>query len=79
MCCSMYLDRVETRFNRICRVDDQLVVEHDLSHESQIPHIFPSLGRPFGASSLDLLIPIERQQAHLYILVNSSFLDDYRK
>ncbi|XP_020890992.1 uncharacterized protein LOC110230972 isoform X2 [Arabidopsis lyrata subsp. lyrata] len=77
--CSMYLDDVETRFNRIRRVDDHPVVEHDLGPESEIPHSFPFLGRPVSASRLDTLSPIERQQAHRYILVNSSFLDDYRK
>lgn len=75
----MYLDDVETRFNRISRVDDHPVVEHDLGPESEIPHSFPFLGRPVGASRFDTLSPIERQQAHRYILVNSSFLDDYRK
>ncbi|XP_024016173.1 uncharacterized protein LOC112089662 isoform X5 [Eutrema salsugineum] len=55
------------------------MVEHDLGSESQIPLIFPSLGRSVGASILGTLSPIERQQAHRYILVNSSFLDEYRR
>lgn len=75
----MYLDGIETRFNRIGRVDDHPMVEHDLGSDSQIPCIFPSLGRSVGASRLDTLTSIERQQAHRYILVNSSFLDDYRE
>jgi len=60
----MYLDDIETRFNRVGRVDDHTTVEHDLGLESQIPQMFPSLRRPVGASILDTLSPIERQQAH---------------
>jgi len=77
----MYLDDVETRFNRIGRVDDHSVVEHDLGLNHKFHKVFLFLGDMLhvGASRLDTLSPIERQQAHKYILVNSSFLDDYRK
>lgn len=77
--CSMYLEGLETRFNRVGRVDDHPMAGHELGSESQIWHIFPLLGRSVGASLLDTLSPFERQQAHQYILVNSSFLDDYRE
>ncbi|CAA7023826.1 unnamed protein product [Microthlaspi erraticum] len=78
---SMYLEVIETRFNRVERVDDRgdPIVEHSLGSNSQIPLIFPSVGRFVGASTMDTLSYLEWQQAHRYILFNCPFLDEYRE
>lgn len=77
--CSMYLEGVDKRFNRVGRVDDQHMAQHELGSDLHIPLIFPSLEKSVGASVLATLSPFERQQAHRYILVNNSFIDDYRE
>ncbi|CAL9234078.1 unnamed protein product, partial [Arabidopsis halleri] len=77
--CSMYLDGIETRFNRIGRVNDLPMSTHNLTPESQIPNVFPSLGRYIGGSQYATLSPTERQQAHRYILICCPFLDGLRE
>ncbi|CAA7027471.1 unnamed protein product [Microthlaspi erraticum] len=77
--CSMYLDGIETRFNRTGRVNDIPMSTHTLGSDSAIPVFFPSLGRSIGASQYATLSPIERQQAHRYILICCPFLDRLRE
>lgn len=77
--CSRYLDGIETRFNRIGRVNDLPMSTHNLGEDSQIPIVFPSLGRCNGASQYATLSLMENQQAHCYILISCPFLDELRQ
>lgn len=77
--CSMYLNDIETRFNRIGRVDDQPPVEISIRTNSELPHIFPNHGRFVGAGQVYSLNHVERQQAHRHILVNCQLLDHLRE
>lgn len=71
--CSVYLDGIETRFNRIGRVNDITMSIHNLGTGSQIPIVFPSLGRYNGVNQYAILSPIEKRQTHRYIEPTLSF------
>ncbi|XP_058782834.1 uncharacterized protein LOC131657454 [Vicia villosa] len=64
--CSRYLDDIETRFNRPRRVCD----DPKENESSSASSIFPHLGKPVGASSTFTLTPMEKLQAHRYVLLN---------
>ena len=71
--CSQYLEGIETRFNRQGRVDD-----HPNSNNlDEACIIFPQLGKPVGKPSSFLLTPLERLQAHRYVLLNCSHVQPY--
>ena len=71
--CSRYLDGIETRFNRVGRVDDNL--NHiDPRHGDSI---FPKIGRPIGKVSTFMLSQLELAQAHRYVLFNSTIADPF--
>lgn len=73
--CSMYLENMETRFNRISRVDDRPVVNNSIKQNSKLGDAFPSLGRFVGAGQVYTLSNIEREQAHRHVLINCQLLD----
>nr|XP_025625964.1 uncharacterized protein LOC112718415 [Arachis hypogaea] len=78
--CSRYLeeDEIETRFNRPNRNDDQ--IDNTPSSCSNIlSQIFPARGSPRGSQKISLLTPIEKTQAHRYVLTNCSLLDKFRE
>lgn len=61
--CSRYFDNeIETRFNRVGRVDDD-------PFESA-SSLFPNVGKPIGGSSYFTLTPTELLQAHRHVLIN---------
>ena len=64
--CSRYFEGIETRFNRIRRVND----EPNTSEGAYVPTIYPQIGRPVGSASTFTLSPLERLQAHRYLLFN---------
>ncbi|XP_019089821.1 PREDICTED: uncharacterized protein LOC104732468 [Camelina sativa] len=73
--CSIYLDDMETRFNRVGRVDDRPVVKMSVRPHSELANIFPNIGRFVGAGHVWTLTYIERQQAHRHVLINCQLLD----
>ncbi|XP_018484525.1 uncharacterized protein LOC108855255 isoform X1 [Raphanus sativus] len=77
--CSMYLNDIETRFTRVSRADDRPLAETSIRPNSELPLIFPNIGRFIGAGRVYSLNHIERQQAHRHILVNCQLLDHLRK
>ena len=64
--CSRYFEGIETRFNRSKRVDDEL----DTTEGAYMSTIYPQIGRPVGSASTFTLSPLERLQAHRYLLFN---------
>ncbi|KAL4337201.1 hypothetical protein AHAS_Ahas12G0086500 [Arachis hypogaea] len=64
--CSRYLDNIETRINRLGRVDDQSV---DVTHNSG-KTMFPTSGKALGAISYFELTPMEKHQAHRHVRDN---------
>lgn len=75
----MYLNDIETRFTRVSRADDRPLAETSIRPNSELPLIFPNIGRFIGAGRVYSLNHIERQQAHRHILVNCQLLDHLRK
>ena len=71
--CSRYLEGIETRFNRVGRVDD-FSSQCDSYQKSSI---FPSIGRPVGKVSTFTLNQLELAQAHRYVLFNCSIVDPF--
>lgn len=68
----------ETRFNRPRRNDDDNVV--DASIESTVlSNLFPAMGRPIGAVKMFSLSPLDRIQAHRYVLTNCELVDRFRE
>ncbi|XP_061363146.1 uncharacterized protein LOC133306783 [Gastrolobium bilobum] len=61
-------EEVESRINRGRRVDDR-PNDNEISRMSSI---YPQLGRPVGSSSAFTLTPLEKIQAHRYLLLNCS-------
>ena len=60
------MDNIETRINRLVRVDDQPV---DITNNTGCT-MFPEIGKALGAVSHFVLTPMERDQAHRHVLVN---------
>ena len=64
--CSRYFEDIESRVNRPRRVDDK---ENNISSSETIS-LFPRQGKHVGMSSTFTLTPLERAQAHRYVLLN---------
>ena len=60
------MDGIETRFNRIRHVNDE---PNDIGYE-EVSTIFPKIGRPVGSGTTFMLDPVEKIQAHRYVLFN---------
>ncbi|MCH83375.1 hypothetical protein A2U01_0004194, partial [Trifolium medium] len=78
--CSRYLEDgdIETRFNRPRRNDDDNGVSS--SSESTIfLKLFPTLGKPIGATKIVSLPNLEMIQAHRYVLANCELVDPFRE
>ncbi|XP_029130648.1 uncharacterized protein LOC114917000 [Cajanus cajan] len=73
--CSRYLDDIETKWNRIGRVDDEAF--KDTQPKSRVAKLFPRVGKPIGASSYYTLTPMEKLQAHRHVLTNCPLVDSY--
>ena len=71
--CSRYLAGIETRFNRVGRVDD-FSSQCDFNQES---FIFPSIGRSVGKVLTFTLTQLELTQAHRYVLFNCPIADPF--
>ncbi|XP_061359254.1 uncharacterized protein LOC133303366 [Gastrolobium bilobum] len=66
-------EEVESRMNRGRRVDDR----PNSTETSQISSIYPQLGRSMGSSSTFTLTPLEKIQAHRYLLLNCPVVTPY--
>lgn len=75
----MYLNDIETRFTRMGRVDDRPLADTSTKPTSELPLIFPNLGRFVGGSEVYTLNHVERLQLHRHILVNCQMLDHLRE
>ncbi|XP_057440968.1 uncharacterized protein LOC130732959 [Lotus japonicus] len=64
---------VESRMTRGRRVDDN----PNNNGTSQMSSIYPQLGRPVGRSSAFTLTPLEKIQAHRYLLLNCPKVEPY--
>ena len=73
--CSRYLEDIETKFNCCRRVDDlpNNVETFELSS------IFPKIGKAIGRGIDFMLTPMEKQQAHRYVLFNCSEVNKFLK
>jgi len=72
---SRYMANIETRFNRIGRVDDEPNEVGSSNGES----IFPQQGKPVGSVSHFKLTNMEKLQAHRHVLMNCVLVDKYIK
>jgi len=69
---------IEIRFNHLKRNDDNN--EGNASSESSILSIlFPTLGKPIGAAKIFCLPPLEKIQAHRYVLTNCELVDKFHE
>lgn len=59
----MYLNDIETRFTRVGRVDDRPLARTSIRPNSELPRIFPNLGRFVGAGQVRTLSHVEKMQA----------------
>nr|KYP39706.1 hypothetical protein KK1_038992 [Cajanus cajan] len=71
--CSRYLDGIETKFNRLGRVDD----EPDDIVPSSVSTLFPPIGKPVGGFTYFTLSPREKLQAHRHVLTNCTQVDPF--
>ncbi|XLR04530.1 hypothetical protein S83_070728, partial [Arachis hypogaea] len=71
-------DNIETRFNRPRRNDDQND-NTSSSFSTILSKIFAALGISCGAHKICSLTPIEKFQAHRYVLTNCSVVDNFRE
>ncbi|XP_019434448.1 PREDICTED: uncharacterized protein LOC109341097 [Lupinus angustifolius] len=78
--CSRYFlnGDIETRFNRPRRNDDDIGV-NVFSESTIFSNIFPTLGKHIGVSKIFSLPPIEKLQAHRYVLTNCQLVDTFRE
>lgn len=78
--CSRYFedDEIETRFNRPRRNDDDNVVNAS-SESTVLSNLLPALGRPIGAVKIVSLSPLDKIQAHRYVLTNCELVDKFRE
>ncbi|XP_015166236.1 uncharacterized protein [Solanum tuberosum] len=76
--CSWYIEDIETRFNRPRRVRDE-----PTDMPSGMSSLFPQLGKPASASENFPLNPMQKLQAHRYVLLNCAivtpFVDEFRE
>lgn len=72
--CSRYLDDIETRWNRVGRVDDEPI---NIQPKTRIDELFPQEGKPVGGCSHFTLTSTEKLQAHRHVLTNCSAVDPY--
>ncbi|XP_057719684.1 uncharacterized protein LOC130934112 [Arachis stenosperma] len=76
--CSRYLEGIETRFNRPPRVDDH----PDDNYSTHVDSLFPQMGNSKGAFTVFELSPMEKKQAHRYVVLNcpyvKPFIDDFK-
>ncbi|XP_025670687.2 uncharacterized protein [Arachis hypogaea] len=76
--CSRYLEGIETRFNRPPRVDDR----PDDNYSTHVDSLFPQMGNSKGAFTVFELSPMEKKQAHRYVVLNcpyvKPFIDDFK-
>ncbi|KAH0763467.1 hypothetical protein KY290_019540 [Solanum tuberosum] len=77
--CSYYMEDIETRFNRPRRVRD----DPNYIQPSGMSTIFPQLGKPASAPENYHLAPMQKLQAHRYVLLNCSivipFVEEFRQ
>ncbi|OIS96714.1 hypothetical protein A4A49_60603, partial [Nicotiana attenuata] len=70
---------IESRVNRHKRVSD----EPNHSKASNTTSMFPQQGNPVGGSTTFSLTPLEKTQAHRYVLLNCAavkpFIDEFRQ
>ncbi|XP_070009781.1 uncharacterized protein [Nicotiana sylvestris] len=64
--CFRYLEGIESRINRPKHVNDEL--NHNKT--SEISSLVPQQGKPIGGSTIFPLSPLEKTQAHRYVLLN---------
>ncbi|XP_075092876.1 uncharacterized protein LOC107767581 isoform X5 [Nicotiana tabacum] len=64
--CSRYFEDIECRVNRPKRFSD----EPNHSNASERSSMFPQQGKPVGGSTTFSLTPLEKTQAHRYVLLN---------
>lgn len=78
--CSRYLEdgEIETRFNRPRRNDDD-GGDNATSESTILSNLFPTSGRPIGAIKIFSLPPLEKTQAHRYVLTNCELVDVFRE
>ena len=72
--CSRYLNDIETRFNHLRRVNDE---PNDNVQTLTLYAVFPQIGKPVGGATFFNLTPLEKLQAHRYVLVNSRLVDSF--
>ncbi|WMV29106.1 hypothetical protein MTR67_022491 [Solanum verrucosum] len=76
--CSWYIEDIETRFNRPRRVHDE-----PTDMPARMSSLFPQLGKPTSASENFPLNPMQKLQAHRYVLLNCAivmpFVDEFRE
>lgn len=68
--CSMYLEGIETKFNRAER-------NYDGEAEDDGFDVFSQKVRPFGAFTYDFLSEKEREMTHWYVLTNCEKVEPY--
>ncbi|XP_049364607.1 uncharacterized protein LOC125829432 [Solanum verrucosum] len=71
--CSYYMEDIETRFNRRRRVRD----DPNYIQPSGMSTIFPQLGKPASAPENYHLAPMQKLQAHRYVLLNCSIVTPF--
>ena len=67
------MERVETRMNRLRRVDDS----PDDRYSSSVSTLFPPIGKAASAFSTFELSTMEKIQAHRYVLLNCPQVKPY--
>ncbi|RYQ82831.1 hypothetical protein Ahy_B10g101398 [Arachis hypogaea] len=70
---SQAVHNVERRINRPVRVDDRL--SEDVINN--VTSMFPLIGKAVGAATFFNLLPTERLQAHRYVLVNCTTVENF--
>nr|XP_027190383.1 uncharacterized protein LOC113786641 [Cicer arietinum] len=78
--CSTYFEdgNVETRFNRPRRNDDDNGI-CDSSESTILSNLFPTSGKPVGASKIFSIPQLEMIQVHRYVLANCELVDAFRE
>nr|KYP42605.1 Ankyrin repeat-containing protein At5g02620 family [Cajanus cajan] len=71
--CSLYIEDIETRFNKPKRVCDDPID----NETSFVFSIFPQIGKLVGACSMFNLTPMQKLQAHRYVLLNCTMVTPF--